>query len=451
MAKKKEQTTEEASLRQSRKEILLARKQEQQLKRIRLGIYIVGGLLLLVLVVGLVNEFLIIPNRAVAVVNGQEISLSEWRDRVTYERAQRIVFLENQFEAFDGNVGIIQQFASQSIIDLQDSESLGQAVLNQMVDEVAIEQAAKERGISVSEADIDAFVGESFNYFNGDSPTPIPTATATIMPTPSLTPIPTAVITEVVPTNTPFPTATTGPTATPRPTATPVSAEAFQTELGDLVGKLTDLGAKESIYRKVVAAELYRRQLADALAEEQSLPTEGEQANLFVISANSETDAQELLALVEADGYLTVWNTIRSGEAEIEANASEILGRLQEDLAQELDDNIATEAFALPLNTASDVLVRDLGEDAKTYYIIQVSGREVKPLSESRLQNNKLQAVSSFIDTQLTGKLELTDVASGRAPSVPVLDQKFLAPPTPQPVDPATITLPQDGEGDSGN
>ncbi|MEZ4513470.1 MAG: SurA N-terminal domain-containing protein [Chloroflexota bacterium] len=447
MAKKKEQTPEEVAQRQSRKEVLLARKQEQQMRRIRLGAYIVGGLLLLVLLVGLVNEFLIVPNRAVAVVNGEDISLSQWRDRVTYERAQRIVFLENQYEAFEGNVGIIQQFAGQSINDLLDSEGLGQAVLNQMVDEVVIRQAAQERGISVSEADIDAYIGESFNYFNGESPTPFPTATATIMPTPSLTPIPTAVITEVVPTNTPFPTATIGPTATPRPTATPVSAESFQTELDDLVSSLTALGAKESVYRSVVAAQLYREQLADALAEEQALPKEAEQANLFQISTTVEADAQELLAMVESEGYLTVWNTLRSGEAEIQASASEIMGRLQEDLAQELDDNIAQEAFSLPLDTPSGVLERDMGDETKTYYIIQVSGREVKPLSDSRFQSNKLQALSNFIDTQLAGNLELTDVATGRAPSVPVIDQKFLAAPTPQPADPSTLTIPDTGDG----
>lgn len=449
MAKKKEQTSEEVSQRQSRKEILLARKQEQQMRRIRLGAYIVGGLLLLVLLVGLVNEFLIVPNRAVAVVNGEEISLSEWRDRVTYERAQRVVFLENQYNSFDGNVGIIQQFAGQTINDLLDSEGLGQAVLNQMVDEVVIRQAAQERGISVSEADVDAYIGESFNYFNGESPTPFPTATATIMPTPSLTPIPTAVITEVVPTNTPFPTATIGPTSTPRPTATPVSAEAFQTELDDLVSQLTALGAKEAVYRSVAMAQLYRQRLADALAEEQDLPKEGEQVSLFVISTTVEEDAQELLAMVEADGYLPVWNTIRSGEAEIEASASEILGRLQDDLAQELDDNIADEAFSLALNTPSGLLERDMGDETKTYYIIQVSGREVKPLSDSRYESNKLQALSSFIDTQLTGNLELTDMAAGRAPSIPVIDQKFLAAPTPQPADPSTLTVPD--TGDEGN
>lgn len=449
MTKKKEQTSEEVSQRQSRKEILLARKQEQQLRRLRLGAYIVGGLLLLVLVVGLVNEFLIVPNRAVAVVNGEEISLSQWRDRVTYERAQRVVFLENQYTSFDGNVGIIQQFAGQTINDLLDSEGLGQAVLNQMVDEVAIRQAAQERGIAISEADVDAFIGESFNYFDGESPTPIPTATATIVPTPSLTPIPTAVITEVVPTNTPFPTATLGPTATPRPTATPVSAESFKTELDDLVSKLTALGAKESIYRSVIEAQLYRERLADALAEEQNLPTDGEQVNLFLISSTSEEEAQELLAMVEADGYLTVWNTIRSGEAEVEASASEILGRLQDDLAQELDDNIAEEAFALELDTPSGLLERDMGDETKTYYIIQVSGREVKPLSDSRYESNKLQAVSNFIDTQLTGKLELTDMASGRAPSVPVIDQKFLVAPTPPPAEPSTLTVPDTGDEDN--
>lgn len=148
MAKKREeeQTGRERLSRQSRKEILLARKQEQQLRQVRLGVYIVGGLLLLILIVALVNEFFVVPNRAVAVVGGEEISLQEWSDRVTYERAQRITFLENQFVAFDENVGIIQQFAGQTINDLIDPEGLGQATLNQMVDEVAIRQAAEARG-----------------------------------------------------------------------------------------------------------------------------------------------------------------------------------------------------------------------------------------------------------------------------------------------------------------
>lgn len=446
MAKKREdQTGREYLSRQSRKEILLARKQEQQLRQVRLGVYIVGGLLLLVLIVALVNEFFVVPNRAVAIVNGEEISLSDWRDRVTYERAQRITFLENQYTAFDGNVGIIQQFAAQTINDLIDPEGLGQATLNQMVDEVAIRQAAESRGISVSDADVDEFIGESFNYFNGESPTPRPTATATIMPTPSLTPIPTAVITEVVPTNTPAPTATLGPTATPRPTATPVSEEAFQEEFDGLVTSLTDLGASIDVHREVIRLQIMRERLADALAEEQNLPREKEHASVFVITANTEEDAQELQAMIEANGFLTVWNTLRSGEAEIEATATETLWRIQEDYAASLGEEGAEQVFTLPIGEPSDMIVRDISADSQSFTFIQVSGREVRELSESQFTTDKFEALSSFIDTQLTGNLVLTNVADGRAPTVPIIDQKFLVAPTPVPQAPESLTLPEDG------
>ena len=77
MAKKREEENtgsgRERLSRQSRKEILLARKQEQQMRQVRLGVYVVVGLLLLVLIVALVNEFFIVPNRAVAVVVGRGV------------------------------------------------------------------------------------------------------------------------------------------------------------------------------------------------------------------------------------------------------------------------------------------------------------------------------------------------------------------------------------------
>ena len=153
MAKKKETTTNE-SQRQSRKEVLLARKQAEQTRQIRLGVGIVGGLLIVIFLAAIINELVIAPNRAVAIVNDEEISLSDWQDRVRFERAQRIILLENQLEAFQGNVGIVQQFAGQTINELLQTEQLGQAALNQMIDEVIIRQAAEARGIVVTDENV---------------------------------------------------------------------------------------------------------------------------------------------------------------------------------------------------------------------------------------------------------------------------------------------------------
>ncbi|MCA9923401.1 MAG: SurA N-terminal domain-containing protein, partial [Anaerolineales bacterium] len=189
MAKKRNQEDLE-NQRASRKEILRKRKLDEQTRQVRIGVFIVAGLLAIIFVVAIINEFFIVPNQAVATVFGEEITLQEWQDRVRLERAQRVMLLENQLEAFGGDVGIIQQFSGQIMVDLQNAEDLGQSVLNNMIDEMVIKQAAEARGITVTEADIDQQIDELFGYYGGGLPTPAPTATETMMPTPSVTPIP---------------------------------------------------------------------------------------------------------------------------------------------------------------------------------------------------------------------------------------------------------------------
>ncbi len=153
MAKK--QTTNETEdskgqSRESRKEILRARKQEEQLRVIRIAAVIVGIILLLVLGIAVVNEFILTPNKSVATVNGVGISLRDWQARVEYERAQRIMTLESQLESFNGDIGLVQQFSGQTIVELigENAEGMGEAVLDRVVDEEIMRQAAEERGLA---------------------------------------------------------------------------------------------------------------------------------------------------------------------------------------------------------------------------------------------------------------------------------------------------------------
>lgn len=437
MAKKQETTTTE-NQRQSRKEVLLARKQAQQTRQIRIGVAVVGGLLLLVFLAAAINELIIAPGRAVAIVNDEEITLREWQDRVRFERAQRIILLENQLEAFQGNVGVVQQFAGQVINELLQPELLGQNALNQMIDETIIRQAAEARGITVTDADVDAEIGQTFNFFGGELPTPLPTATATIQPTPSVTPIPTAVITDVIPTNTPAPTVTVGPTSTPQPTATAVSAEAFQEEFGGLVDQFEELGVSEEQYREIVRNQIYRERLIEVLNVEDEISDVAEQASFFVLQFGTEEEANEALAMIEASDYLSVWNEIRSVPVDLEstatAQASEILWRTEDAITTNLGAEVAEAVFSLPIGEASDVISRTVTADSTQYYLIQVTGREERPLSPSELQTVELENLAAFIDEQLTGNLTLTEYDRGRAPTAPVLDPLFTAAPTATPV-----------------
>jgi len=138
MAKKTQKTGETEDQRQSRKDILIARKQERQLRNIRIAVAVIVGFIALVIGVALVNELFITPNRAVATVGDHTITLREWQDRVKFERAQRIIFLENQLEAFNGDVGFVQQFGGSVINELYDPQTMGQNVINDMANGVVI-------------------------------------------------------------------------------------------------------------------------------------------------------------------------------------------------------------------------------------------------------------------------------------------------------------------------
>ena len=441
MAKKPTPTpSDEAQQRQSRKEILIARKHERQLRNVRIAVLAIFALIAVVIGVALVNELLITPGRAVATVSDTQISLREWEERVKFERAQRIIFLENQLEAFGGDVGIVQQFAGNIINELFEPETMGQNAINAMANEVIMCRALQERGIEITDADIQNRIGESYAFYGeGISPTQQPSPIATIQPTPSLTPIPTAVITDVVPTLTPFPTPTLGPTQTPLPTPTPVSEAEFQTQFSDFMTQLTGLGVSEATYRSVVRAQLCNERLTEVLTEEQGVSRMAEQASIFVIQAATEESANEMQALAESEGFLTAWNTISSrpddpaATEQPETNAYELLWRTQANLATSLGTEISAAAFDLDVETPSDIIVVENSDGTSSYFLIMVSGREERELSASDFQTRQSETLQAFVDEQLTGNLQINDMWRGRVPTLPALDPKFLAAPTPTP------------------
>jgi hypothetical protein len=441
MTKKPTKTPEnDEQQRQSRKEMLIARKQQRQLRNIRIGVVVIAILIVVVIAVALINELVITPSRTVATVAGTDITLRDWQDRVKFERAQRIVFLENQLDAFGGDVGIVQQFGGQVINELFDPEGMGQNMINAMAEEQVTCQAVVDRGIVITDADVQAFIEASYNYFPEErQTTPMPEPTATVAPTPSITPLPTAVITEVVPTATLFPTPITGPTATPLPTATPVPESFFLEQYGQRITRFNELGVSESTYRNVIRAQLCRDRLAEVLAEEQSLASMAPHASLFFISAETREEADEVLAQLETEDFLTVWNTILSRPQDLEAEvqptttAFELLWRTEQSLLSTAGSEIATAAFELDLNQPSNVIEVDNGDGTTSYYILLVSGREERELSEAEFQTRRNEIAQAYVDELLVGNLQINDLWRGRVPTVPILDAKFLAPPTPTP------------------
>ncbi len=192
---------------------------------------------LLVVVVGLIgyailyNDYLQ-ARQPVAKIGNVNISVSEWQARVRLQ----IQTLQNQYSLYQQYGQMFGMDYSQELQQIQtqlgDSTSLGESVLDQMIDEELVRQEAAKRGITVSNAEVDAEIQGAYNFYPNGSPTPTVTPTTvtfptlspqtlalvTITPTPTLVPPPSD-----TPTNTPLGSALTI-TGTPPSSATVMAA-----------------------------------------------------------------------------------------------------------------------------------------------------------------------------------------------------------------------------------
>ncbi|MEJ5224574.1 MAG: SurA N-terminal domain-containing protein, partial [Anaerolineales bacterium] len=252
---------------------------------------------IIALVVGLVGygilaNTVLLPLRTVATVNGERITAGEFQKRVGFTRVQLI----NQFgqyyqfyQLFGGDPNANPQLTQylqqlQSQLDPANKETLGQQVLDQMIDERIIAQEAERLGITVTEEEVEERMRQNFGFFPNGTPTAAPTSTPFV--TPTLNPTQLALVT-ITPTPSPFPTFTPEPTstpdlaatstpsapdvtATPFPTATPYTLEGYQTQVAQVIEnyKNSQVNIDEAFYRALVRAELLREKVRAAITKD---------------------------------------------------------------------------------------------------------------------------------------------------------------------------------------
>ena len=184
------------------------------------------AVLIVVVAVAFAVEQLFIPNQVLAVVNGENITVRQFREEYNLERTRlRLQLNQVQNSGFD-----LQQLSQQEpyktwISEFNVPDQLGLRVINDMVDDRLVAQEASVRNISVNDAAIQKEIEDYFGFdptavaMIGADPTETPEPTIT--PTPFVSPTPT-----VIPTVTPIPTQGESdesqedaePTVTPQPT-----------------------------------------------------------------------------------------------------------------------------------------------------------------------------------------------------------------------------------------
>lgn len=377
---------------------------------------IVGGLIVLLVIIGLAYNYLYIPAQPVARVNGQAISVGEFRDRVNLEQARIIQLLINrqqqaqqqaQFQLqFYADSGVTLEQLTQQVLENDQQyqtwlneynfpDSLGKRVLDEMVDDVLIAQKATEMNVTVDTAKIEDSTNNFFGYdptqvaLIGAEPsqTPTPTITPTpfVSPTPSPTPLPTLTPTaEITAEATAETTAeataevTEQPTLPPSPTLS--SAEVQSTYEANVQNYRTSITDQAGVGQNILDNYFRNLALRDAMTDAVIGENEGKYlyANVRHILVETEEEAQDILAALQAGESFNTLAQASSTDTGSGSRGGELGWTPTVQFVKEFSDAVETAAIG------------DIVGPVKTefgYHIIQVRAREEREAEQFEEEN----------------------------------------------------------------
>jgi len=393
----------------SKKHIARREREKKQAALIRnIGIGIVVAVLLLI-GYGYLDQTVLQKNKAIAAVNGEKITVSQFEARVRLER-ENLINQYIQYAQFGQQYGM--DFSAQ--IDpieelLNDPLQVGQNVRDTMINELIYRQEANRLGITISEEEVERAVQEYMGYFPEGTPTPAPT-TASMMAEefPTLNAEQLALVTitptsTLIPTFTPSPTATASaeeadatptteavPTIPPLPTLTPTpyTEEGYQKAYQEVLNRYAEAGMSEEDFRFLFESQLYYEALYDMVTKD--VPTEGEEVWVRHILVPDAALADVLIQRLE-DG--------------------EDFGKLAEEIS--LDPSAKTNkgdlgwfgrGVMVPEFEEAAFALNEIGEISPPvqtqfgYHIIQLLGKDVRPLDANMLQNAKDRVFQEWLE-----------------------------------------------------
>jgi peptidyl-prolyl cis-trans isomerase D len=368
---------------------------------------------LLVIVAGLIGYAILYntyfqAREPVAKVGTVNITVSEWQARVRLQTQT----LQNQYAMYQQYSQMFGMDFSQQLQQIQsqlsDSTSLGQSVLDQMIDEELIRQEAAKRGITASKSEIDAAVQSSFNFFPNGSPTPTITPTNVNFPTLSpqtlalvtITPTPTLFLTPTsTPTNNPSassltttpavpatPTGTPGPTETPFPTATPYTLQGFQQTYQNSVTSYAKLGITADQVRALYEVNILRQKLMDVITAN-TPHSQDEVWARHILVADEATANAVRQRLINGEDFVKV-----AAEVSTDTGTKDKGGDLGWFARGTMVPEFDAAAFTLKVGEISQPVKSQFG-----YHIIQVLAHTTVPLDASAYQQAQQTAFNDWL------------------------------------------------------
>jgi parvulin-like peptidyl-prolyl isomerase len=420
----------------------LARLERENLQRRYL---LIGSIVLIVVVIlvigfGFLDQNVLKYNKAVAQVNGQSITLGEFQAQVRFQRWRLIqqytqILQTKQMFGDDEQFGqYFQQQLDQVTNEFSDPKTIGDRVLTDMIDSVLIEQEAKKRGITVTDAEINAGVEEAFGYFPKGTPTTAPTRP--VIPTSTFSPTQLAIVTLTpVPTEGPTPTETPDPNVTPTPAGptatatlvpsatpnftptvtsspTPYTEALYKDKVKGFWDSLKGVKFSEADLRTVIRSQLLRQKLLEAMT--QDIKNTQEQVWARHILVKDEATANDVLKRLKAGED---WAKLAK-ELSTDTGNKDQGGDLGWFPRGQMEQTFEDVAFSLKVGDTTPTPVKT----SFGYHLIQVLGHEDRPVSAAELDTMKQTKLTEWLTSVNTEEtVKKFDLADSDIPSDPSL------------------------------
>lgn len=390
----------------SRKHRRLQQQEQVRQRWLLIGVGLIVGLAVVVILAGQVNESVLKPRRAIALVQSEPISVAEFQRRLRFAQdgltgqINQYIEFGQQFGSADGSNPFLQTI-QQLAADLSAPETMSLTVLDDMIREKFVGQLATAQGVSVTEDEVQQEIEKEFGYERNPVPTPTPDPTIT----------------------------NTNPVS-----ATVVTAEDFQQNYQDVVKRLGDSNSlTEAEFR-----QLYRYRLLNQKLQET--------APLDVAATEEQVHARHILVSFPE---VTEELTQEQAEAEALAKIQEIRTRLVsgekfEDVAKEVSDDTSNKeeggdlgwfgrgqmvaefedaAFSLEPGVLSEPIKTSFG-----YHLIEVIEKDAnRPVEESELSQRRSQAYEDWLKAQQDAASIDRRWASNLVPGLPNDIQAYIS------------------------
>ncbi len=353
----------------SRRKRLSRLERDQRLRRWTIiGAAVVFGTIAFVLILGFYQQYVVRPQQPVALVDGEPIPLEAYEKRVQYRRYDYRAYLarlESQRQQLaasdDEQQEFMTQYLDQQINQVRnDLANIGMLVLDEMIDEALVRNECAQRGITVSEEEVQQELEAQFGY-DRNPPTPVP-------------------VTDTEP----F-------TETLAPTEAPMTEAQFEENATAFFRQVRGAtGFAEEDFRQLLRSALLEQELRAEIEAE--VPTTAEQVRARHILVETRAEGEKVLAALEDGGDFAEL----AQEYSIDPGSSENGGDLGWFPRDAMVEAFSEAAFSLQPGEISGLIETDYG-----FHIIRVEDYAAeRELDESALAQRQRAAVDAWFSEQ---------------------------------------------------